>query len=333
LWWRANETYNKINILYSVVVALGIITALLAASCSIFTHKKYIIAYINPNPTEFEGAQGFLEHLPKYGFVEGKNTTILKSETKDKTEIEKFIKKMVAQKVDLIFTMTTPATKMAKELTRNSGVPVVFIIYDAIGSGVVENLLEPKGNLTGVQLRGSTPKSLEKLLEISPAAKHIFTPICFDTGAVRQSLEDLQDGVKQLGMQLTVAEVKNLEELDEAMAKMPSDIDAIFIVHTWLVGTHLKPVINEATKREIPVFSAGHVHFDNGLLFSYGPQNSETGMQVACQADYIMTHGVPPTEIPVETSDFFLEINLKTAKASGIEIPYNMLQQADFIIG
>jgi len=56
LWWRANETYNKINILYSVVVALGIITALLAASCSIFTHKKYVIAYINPNPTEFEGA-------------------------------------------------------------------------------------------------------------------------------------------------------------------------------------------------------------------------------------------------------------------------------------
>jgi putative ABC transport system substrate-binding protein len=324
--------HSKLSSFYSIIIVLGVAALLLAVSCSIFAHKKFVVAYINPNPTEFEGAQGFLENLPKYGYVEGKNTTILKSETKDKTEIEKFINRMVAQKVDLIFTMTTPATKMAKELTRNSGIPVVFILYDAVGSGVVENLLQPKGNLTGVQLRGSTPKSLEKLLEISPAAKHIFTPVCFDNGAAHRSLEDLKNGVKKMGMQLTVAEVKNLEELDGAMASMPSDTDAVFIVHTWLVGTHLEPVINEAVKRKIPVFSAGHVHFDNGLLFSYGPHNSEAGMQAARQADYIMTHGVPPTEIPVETSDFFLGINLKTAKAAGIEIPYNMLQQADFIV-
>jgi putative tryptophan/tyrosine transport system substrate-binding protein len=320
------------NIIASVVIALCTAVVLLTISCSFLSHKKYIIAYINPNPTEFEGAQGFLENLPKYGFVEGGNTTILRCETKDRGEIEKFIKRMVAQKVDLIFTMTTPATKMAKELTKNTGIPVLFIIYDAIGAGIVDNLLEPKANLTGIQLCGSTPKSLEKLLEISPAAKHIFTPVCFDTGAAKRSLEDLEEGVKQLGMQLTVGEVNNLEELETAMTSMPSDIDALFIVHTWLVGTHLEPVIAEAVKRKIPLFSAGHVHFDNGLLFSYGPLNSQTGRQVARQADYILNHGVPPTEIPVETSDFFLGINLKTARAASIEIPYNMLQQADFIL-
>ena len=321
---------NKKNIIY-IGIALAAAGIFLAFSFVFLSSRTYVIAYINPNPTEFEGAQGFLQNLPKYGYVEGKNTTLFKCETKDKAAIEKFIKDMVNQKVDLIFTMTTPATKMAKEITKGTGIPVVFILYDAIGSGVVENLLHPGATLPGAQLRGSTPKSLEKLLEIAPNAKHILTPICFDTGAANRSLEDLRNATEQLGMQLTVAEVKTLDGIYAAMDAMAKDIDAIFIVHTWLVGTNLEPVIDAAKKRRIPVFSAGHVHFDNGLLFSYGPRNEETGMQIARLADYILKDGVSPADIPVETSDFFLGINMKTATASGIEIPYNMLQQADFI--
>ena len=320
---------NK-NIIY-IVIALAAVAVFLVLSPAIFTPRKYVIAYINPNPTEFEGAQGFLQNLSAYDYVEGENTTVLKCETKDKAEIEKFIEDMVNRKVDLIFTMTTPATQMAKKITKSTGIPVVFILYDAVGSGIVEDLLKPGGNLTGVQLRGSTPKSLEKLLEIAPEAKHILTPICFDTGAAKRSLEDLQKATAQLGMQLTVSEVNTLDELYIAMNSMGQDIDAIFILHTWLVGTNLEPVIGEAVKRKIPVFSAGHVHFDNGLLYSYGPRDEETGLQVARLADNILGHGVKPAEMPVETSDFFLGINLNTAEAAGIEIPYNLLQQADFI--
>ena len=320
---------NK-NIIY-IVIALAAVAVFLVLSPAIFTPRKYVIAYINPNPTEFEGAQGFLQNLSAYDYVEGENTTVLKCETKDKAEIEKFIEDMVNRKVDLIFTMTTPATQMAKKITKSTGIPVVFILYDAVGSGIVEDLLKPGGNLTGVQLRGSTAKSLEKLREIAPGAKHILTPICFDTGAAKRSLADLQKATVQLGMQLTVSEVKTLDELYTTMDSMGQDIDAIFILHTWLVGTNLEPVIGEAVKRKIPVFSAGHVHFDNGLLYSYGPRNEETGLQAARLADNILVHRVAPAELPVETSDFFLGINLKTAEAAGIEIPYNLLQQADFI--
>lgn len=293
--------------------------------------KNYIIGYVNPNPTEFEGAQGFLRNLPKFGYVEGENTTIIRCETKDKTEIEAAIRDMVARKVDLVFTMTTPATEMAKEISRGTGIPVVFILYDAVKSGVVENLLTHNGNLTGIQLRGSTPKALEKMLEIAPDAKHILTPICFDTGAANRSLEDLKTATEELGLKLTVSEVKTLEQLHTSMQDIPEDVDAVFILHTWLVGTNLGPVLAAATKRNIPVFSAGHVHYDNGLLFSYGPRDEETGTQAARLVHNILFHGVPPGELPVETSDFFLGINLKTAEFAGLEIPYHFLQQADFI--
>ena len=321
---------SKKNIVFFLTgITIAVILYLLYLTLS--PSQTYTIGYVNPNPTEFEGAQGFLTNLPAFGYVEGENTTIIRCEAKDKKEIENAIRDMVSRKVDLIFTMTTPATKMAKEFTRGTGIPVVFILYDAVGSGIVEDLLKPGGNLTGVQLRGSTAKSVEKLREIAPRAKHILTPICFDTGAAKRSLADLQKATEQLGMQLTVSEVKTLDELYTTMDSMGQDIDAIFILHTWLVGTNLEPVIGEAVKRKIPVFSAGHVHFDNGLLYSYGPRNEETGLQVARLADNILVHRVAPAELPVETSDFFLGINLKTAEAAGIKIPYNLLQQADFI--
>ena len=315
--------------------AIGAIAAVVIAAVLYFalsSRNTYIIGYINPNPTEFEGAQGFLRNLPKYGYIEGQNTTLIKVESKDKAEIEKAIRSMVTKKVDLIFSMTTPATKMAKKLTQGSDIPVVFILYDAISSGVAESLLTHKGNLTGVQLRGSTPKSLEKLLGIAPGTKHILTPVCFDTGAAKRSLEDLKNAAHKLGLQLSVAEVNTVAELRSTMQSMPEDIDAIFILHTWLIGTNLEPVIAESIKRKIPLLSAGHVHYDNGLLLSYGPRDEETGAQAARLTDNILRQGIPPADLPVETSDFFLGINLKTAKAAEIEIPYNVLQQADFII-
>jgi putative ABC transport system substrate-binding protein len=311
----------------------GIATVIILSLYLVLTSKKtYTIGYINPNPTEFEGAQGFLRNLPKYGYIEGRNTTLIKVETKDKAEIEKAIRDMVAKNIDLIFTMTTPAAKMAKEITLGTDIPIVFILYDAISSGVAESLLTHKGNLTGVQLRGSTPKSLEKLLAIAPGTKHILTPVCFDTGAAKKSLEDLKRAAHKLGLQLSVAEVNTVAELHTAMHSMPEDIDAIFILHTWLVGTNLEPIIAESIKRKIPLLSAGHVHYDNGLLISYGPRDEETGAQAARLADNILKHGIPPANLPVETSDFFLGINLKTAEAAEIEVPYNLLQQADFII-
>lgn len=322
---------KKLKPVFAIAAAITATAVLLGLYLAFLQPRTYVIGYINPNPTEFEGAQGFLRNMPAFGYIEGANTTYIKCETQDKTAIEDAIKEMVAKKVDLIMTMTTPATKMAKEYTEGTGIPVVFILYDATRSGVVESLRRPDSNLTGVQLGGGTPKSLEKLLEIKPAAKHILTPICFDTGAAKRSLEDLADAAKKLEMQLTVAEVNTLEELRNTMNSMPADIDAIFILHTWLVGNNLEPVIAEAVKRKIPVLSAGHVHFDNGLLFSYGPRDEETGVQVARLAHNILKHGAPTTDLPVETSDFFLGINLKTAEAAGIDIPYNFLQQADFI--
>ena len=113
-----------------LIIATCITAAVLLAVFTIFfISRTYLIGYINPNRTEFEGAQGFLRNMPKFGFMEGKNTTYIRCESKDKAEIEKNLKEMVARKVDLIMTMTTPATKMAKAITRGTDIPAFGIPF------------------------------------------------------------------------------------------------------------------------------------------------------------------------------------------------------------
>lgn len=326
-----SKRYNLVVPLFSAITVLLLLAVLTTiVCCKDKGQKTYTIGFINPNPGEKEGAQGFLRHMQKLGYIEGKNARYIKCENNDRHQMEESLNNMLAQKVDLILAMTTPAVKMAAQYTQETTIPVVAILYNAIGTGVVESLTKPGGNLTGLQLRGSTPKALEWLLAIAPDAKHLFVPVCFDTGAAKQSLNELEQGAAKTGFKLTVAEVKTVDELRTAMASIPKDIDAVFLLHSWLVGSNINIVLDHARKRKIPTLSAGHVNYDDGLLMSYGPLDDRIGSQAARLAHSIL-HGTPPASLPMETSGFALGINLQTAKDIGLVIPNDILQQADHI--
>jgi putative ABC transport system substrate-binding protein len=239
---------------------------------------------------------------------------------------------MAAKRVDLIFTMTTPAAQMAKQATEGTNIPVVHICYDPVRSGIVKSLTNPGGNITGVQLSGSTQKSLEFLRAIAPHAKHIFVPVKFDTRAALQGLEDLKQEALKFSLNITVAEVPTVDGLRASMSSMPRDIDAVFMLHSWLVGSNIDIVLDNAVKQKVPVISAGHVDYKNGVVLSYSPTDDRKGFQAARLADSILHKGTLPADLPVETADFLLGINLKTAQSMGLEIPNDILQQADFIV-
>jgi len=292
--------------------------------------RKYVIGYVNPNPEEQEGgAEGFLRNMPKFGYTEGKNLRYIKSEGKKDHEAD--LKDMVSKHVDLIFTTTTPAAKMAKKITEGTNIPVVFVMYDAVESGLVKSLVNPGGNLTGVQLRGSVPKAVEWLLTIVPGAKRIFVPVKFDTGAARMSMEDLKKSAAKSGLELIVSEVVTAEDLNSTLSSMPKDIDAVFIVHSIFIVSNIETIISTSIKRKVPLVSSGHEHFKKGALISYGDVDDRTGLQVARLANGILK-GTAPADLPVETADFSLGINLKTARSIGIEISNDVLQQTEYVV-
>jgi putative ABC transport system substrate-binding protein len=293
--------------------------------------RQYIIGYVDPHPETKEGAPGFLRNMPKHGYIEGKNVVYIKCESNNAQIIENALKDMAARRVDLILTMSPTASIMARKLTQGTKIPVVFITYDAANAGMMKSSIYHDSNITGVQQQGSTPKALEWLSAISPGARHIFVPVSFDTGSAKLSLEKLTQSCKQLGFTLTIAEVKTVEELHISLSSMPKETDAVFMIHSWLVGAHVNEVIDEANKRHIPVVSAGHVDYQNGLVMSYAPTDDSVGAQAARLAHKILEGGAP-AYLPVENAEVFLGINLKTAGLAGIRIPESVLHSADFII-
>ncbi|MDH4316973.1 MAG: ABC transporter substrate-binding protein [Desulfobulbaceae bacterium] len=271
---------------------------------------------------------GFINGMEESGYRENDNIIYIKHETSD--GIDDALAQMIDSKVDLIFTVTTPVTKKAKAATSTTKIPVVFALHDPVGSGVIKSLVHPASNLTGVQLRGSTAKSLEWLLAVDPKIKNIYVPVKFDTKAARQSLEDLQKVAGQVGVRLTVKEVKTEEELQGALAGMGKDVDAIFILHSILIFSNVDKIVEASIVAGVPVASGSNL-YESGVTVTFGSHSEYSGKQVSRLAVRLL-QGASAENIPTEVSEFFLGVNLKTAKQAGIQIPNEVLLQADFIV-
>ena len=292
------------------------------------TKKHYLIGIINPNAGTQDIGKGFIEELANNGFVEGKNTSFLKQESN--FEVDEVIQDLISRKADLIFTVTTPATRKTKEATQGKNIPVVFAMQDPVASGIIPSLAHPEGNITGVQIRGSVPKTVEWMMAVKPGMKHLFVPIKYDTKAAEQSLEDLQNSAVQLGIRLTLVEVNDQTELDAALANIPENADAIFILHSIFIQTNTEKLVQAAIARKLLLGSAA-AQSDKGVTVSYGMIAEKTGIQAGRIAGLIL-QGQNPVDIPAEIAEFFVGINLQTAEASDIHIPLDVLQQADIIV-
>ncbi len=127
-----------------------------------------------------------------------------------------------------------------------------------------------------------------------------------------------------------MAEVKNKDELEESLSSITGNSDAIFVVNSILIVSNLHTIVDTATKLKLPT-AAGIGKFKSGLLITYGQDYSASGEKAGRMVRRIL-NGESPSDLPIETTDFFLGVNLQTAKAIGITIPEDILQQADFII-
>jgi len=176
----------------------------------------------------------------------------------------------------------------------------------------------------------STPKALEWLLAVAPGVKRLFVPYCSTNDAAILSLRDLQQGAAKLNIEPLIADVHTLPDLQQAMAAMPAGVDAIWLLNSHFLVSHVSLFVDAAIKRKLPLAS-GTGQFKAGVPISYGQDHYRTGMQAASLADKILK-GIPVADLPVESADFVLAFNLKTAAAIGLHIPDEALRQADFII-
>ena len=312
-----------------IALAWVVVLSLLLMNCN-GGPKTYTIGVVNLAPGLDAVMEGFKEGMAELGYTEGENVTyIYEGATNSIDTLNAVAQDLVQANVDLILSITTPATLAAQRATANTDIPVVFVpVTDPVGAGLVDSLRNPGGNITGITFGAQEARRLEWLIQVVPTIEEIYIPYNPEDRSAALALETVSEAAAALGVELIMHEARNDEEITTAVENTPGEADAIFLLPDSLLGGRA----TEFVALELPTSGANpgdlNVH---GVLTSYGIEQSSSGKQAARLADQIL-QGARPADLPVEMADFYLAINLKTAKAIGLDVPYEILQQADIIV-
>jgi putative ABC transport system substrate-binding protein len=312
---------------------MGIIILGLALAACGSGQKTYTVGVVNVLPVLDGTVQGFKEGMAELGYIEGKNVAYIHEEAILRDELDAVLQEMVEAEVDLILSVTTPAAQAAQRATEETDIPIVFVpVTDPVGAGLVDSLKQPGGNITGITFGIQESRRLEWLVQIVPTIKEIYVPYNPNDPAPVAALKTVSEVAPQLGVELITREVRNPEEVETAIKNIPEEADAIFLLPDSLIGSRTTDLVDVALERRLPTSGASADAVNQGnTLTSFGPTESSSGKQAARLAAQIL-RGVKPADLPVETAEFYLAINLKTAEAIGLDISDEVLLQADIIV-
>ena len=279
----------------------------------------------------------FQEELQKLGWEQGRNIRFNYGWAgPDLESINRFAKELVALQPDLILSSSTPTT--ASLLQQTQTIPIIFAnIIDPVASGFVAGLSRPGGNATGyVILEPSMASKWPELLkEIAPRVNRIaivYNPAT-TTPFAEAFLEPFKAAAASFGVDAVVAPVKNISELESVVAAQASEPNAglIAMPDTFLVG-HRVEVTSFAARYRLPALYIYRSFTEVGGLMSYGNDPVVNYRRAATYVDRILK-GEKPNELPVQVPvKYELVINLKTAKALGLDVPATLLARADEVI-
>ena len=237
---------------------------------------------------------------------------------------------------DLILAQGTPVTAALQRETRT--IPIVFVIVsDPVGAGFVAGLPRPGGNITGfIHTEGEIAgKLLELLTEIAPSVKRAAIMFNPDTapGGGSHYLPFFEATARSLKLEPIAAPVHNDAEIETVMASLGREpASGLIAMPDGFTFVHRAQIILLAARSNVPAVYWNSVVARDGGLLSYGPDNADILRRAAPYVDRIL-RGAKPAELPVQLPvKFELVINLKTAKALGLDVPLQLQQRADEVI-
>jgi putative ABC transport system substrate-binding protein len=271
--------------------------------------------------------------LRDYGYVEGRNVEIEYRWAEGKYErLPALAAELVGLKVDLMITQGTPAAVIAKRSTTTTPI-VMAIVGNPVESGIVASLARPGGNITGSSFFHPeiNAKRLELMKTLNPAMTRAGVLIHPDNAAMPAVLRAMDETARALGITLRQVELRNLDELHAALGLAKGQIEALVVVDEGLFIANSGRIAEVAVKNGLP--SIGFREYSQaGGLAAYGVDFPHIWRRSMAFVDKILK-GAKPAGLPIEQATRFeLVINLKTAKALGVDVPQSVLARADEVI-
>jgi len=283
-------------------------------------------------PAQVEGTRSLLREL---GYVEGRNIRLeFRNAAGNVDALASLAHQIVGDgDVDAIIAISTPAALAARKATQS--IPIVaFTAVDPVGSGLADSLAHPGRNVTGVTVfsEETTVKRVELMREVVPRAVRLGTVTTQVTSGA-QSLSPVLETGRKLGFAVERINIDDPADVASALSpQILAGFDALVFVPDVVLDAHMVEVIRMVGLSRKPAIFASPDWVANGGLMSFGPDFYDANRRLISQLDRILK-GVRPGDLPFERpTKFDLRINLRTARALGIDLPATVVARADEVI-
>jgi putative ABC transport system substrate-binding protein len=278
--------------------------------------------------------QSLKDALAQTGFVDARTIEIVFRYANGKPDqLAGLASELVAQKPDLLLAVGGDVIKPLFEASKG-GIPIVGGVSDSpMRAGIAQSLARPSTNFTGITFLTDemAAKRMELLKEVAPDARRvavIFNPQHFD-----DEVTFARRGAESLGIALTNHPINSAADLDAALlAASAGGADSLFIISSRLTGVVAGRIAQYGQERRLPVIASWREFVDSGALLSYGPSRVFEAKRLAGYVQKVL-NGAKPADLPIEQPvKFELVINLKTARALGLNVLRPLLDRADEVI-
>jgi putative ABC transport system substrate-binding protein len=276
----------------------------------------------------------FMQALQQFGWTDGRNVRIDTRWGLNAGDIRKLAAELVELAPDVILTSSSVVTAAMMQATRT--IPIVFtIVIDPVGAGYVDNLARPGGNATGFTIYeySMSGKWLELLKAIAPSLTRAMVLRDPAVASGPGQFAAIQAAAPSLGVELRPVDVRDAGEIERAIAAFAQSAKSGLIV-TGSTGAavHRELIIALAARHRLPAIYNSRFWPAAGALMSYGPDFLDQFRRAAGYVDRIL-RGEKPADLPVQApTKYELVINLRTAKALGLDVPATLLARTDEVL-
>jgi len=301
------------------------------------TPKNPRIGFLVAGPASAVSSRvdAFRQGLRERGYIEGKTIVVEYRYGEGKADrLSDLAAELVLHKVNVIVTAGSQATRPAKEATTT--IPIVMAQdNDPVGSGFINSLAYPGGNITGLANLTTelTGKQLELLREIIPKLTHVAVLRDLTEPSTPPAVRQTDIAAQALGMQRYYLDIRSTSDFEPAFVSAGKrSVQALLVMPSALINSNRKAIIDLATKYRWPALYPRVDYVEEGGLMTYGANTNDMFRRAAIFVDKILK-GAKPGNLPVEQPiKFDLVFNLNAAKQIGLTIPPNVLARADRVI-
>jgi putative tryptophan/tyrosine transport system substrate-binding protein len=300
------------------------------------TRRIGVLMHLAADDPEAQARIGaFLQGLQEWGWAVGRNVRIeYRWAAGDAERIRKYAAELVALAPDVI--LATGGAVVGPLLEATSTVPIVFAqTPDPVGAGFVTTLARPGSNATGFTIfeYGISGKWVELLKEIAPRVTRVAVLRDPAISAGTGQLGAIQSVAPSFGVELSPVNMRDASEIERAVTAFAQSLNGgLIVTGSALAAVHRDLIIALAARHRLPAVYTGRFYVTGGGLISYGPDSIDPYRRAAGYVDRILK-GEKAADLPVQApTKYELVINLKTAKALGLEIPATVLARADEVI-